>query len=155
MRAGFISIWGILNSRPPECSGLCDMVAFDKAGERTFQAALRQLGLNGEATFFKNNIDHFTGATFGCHENYLIRRNVPFSTLVIPALLPFLATRQIFSGAGRVGSYDDSFFYYSRDDQNEQERSGSDLFSDLAEGRPHRHGDLSMDPILQGDYQYP
>ena len=113
---------GHIEFTTPECSGLCDMVAFDKAGERTFQTALRQLGLNGEATFFKNNIDHFTGATFGCHENYLVRRNVPFSTLVIPALLPFLATRQIFSGAGRVGSYDDSFFYYSRDDQNERER---------------------------------
>jgi proteasome accessory factor A len=113
---------GHIEYTTPECTGLFDVVAFDKAGERIFQSALRQLGLSGEAAFFKNNIDHFTGATFGCHENYLIRRNVPFSTLVIPALLPFLVTRQIFCGAGRVGSYDDSFYYYSRDEREERER---------------------------------
>ncbi len=113
---------GHIEYATPECMGLFDLVASDKAGERIFQNALRQLGLSGEAAFFKNNIDHFTGATFGCHENYLIRRNVPFSTLVIPALLPFLVTRQIFCGAGRVGSYDDSFYYYSRDEREERER---------------------------------
>ena len=59
--------------------------------------ALHALGLAKEASFLKNNIDHYTGATFGCHENYLVRRNVPFSTVVIPALLPFLVTRQIFA----------------------------------------------------------
>ena len=110
---------GHIEYTTPECLGLFDLVAFDRAGERILQRALKSLGLEKEASFLKNNIDHFTGATFGCHENYLIRRNVPFSTVVIPALLPFLVTRQIYSGAGRVGSYDDSFYYYGRDDGDE------------------------------------
>ena len=110
---------GHIEYTTPECKSLFDLVAFDRAGERTLQRALKSLGLEKEASFLKNNIDHFTGATFGCHENYLIRRNVPFSTVVIPALLPFLVTRQVYSGAGRVGSYDDSFYYYGREDRDE------------------------------------
>ncbi|HCR18262.1 MAG TPA: hypothetical protein DIU35_12335 [Candidatus Latescibacteria bacterium] len=113
---------GHIEYTTPECKGLFDLAAFDRAGERILQRALRSLGLEKEASFLKNNIDHFTGATFGCHENYLIRRNVPFSTVVIPALLPFLVTRQVFSGAGRVGSYDDSFYYYGRDDREDDYR---------------------------------
>ncbi|MDA0747950.1 MAG: proteasome accessory factor PafA2 family protein [bacterium] len=108
---------GHIEYTTPECKSLFDIVAFDRAGELILQRALKALGLEKEASFLKNNVDHFTGATFGCHENYLIRRNVPFSTMVIPALLPFLVTRQIFSGSGRVGSYDDSFYYYGREDQ--------------------------------------
>ena len=103
---------GHLEYATPECMGLWDIVAFDRAGDLILYRALHALGLAKEASFLKNNIDHYTGATFGCHENYLVRRNVPFSTVVIPALLPFLVTRQIFCGAGRVGSYDDSFYYY-------------------------------------------
>ncbi len=110
---------GHIEYTTPECKGLFDLVAFDRAGDRILQNALKALGLEKEASFLKNNIDHFTGATFGCHENYLIRRTVPFSTVVIPALLPFLVTRQIYSGAGRVGSYDDSFYYYGREDRDE------------------------------------
>lgn len=107
---------GHIEYTTPECKSLFDLVASDRAGERILQRSLRSLGLAKEASFLKNNIDHYTGATFGCHENYLIRRNVPFSMVVIPALLPFLVTRQIYSGAGRVGSYDDSFYYYGRDE---------------------------------------
>jgi len=113
---------GHLEYATPECMGLWDIVAYDRAGDQILHRALQALGLAKEASFLKNNIDHYTGATFGCHENYLIRRNVPFSTVVIPALLPFLVTRQIFSGAGRVGSYDDSFYYYGRDERDEMER---------------------------------
>ena len=110
---------GHIEYTTPECKSLFDLVAYDRSGERTLQRALKSLGLEKEASFLKNNIDHFTGATFGCHENYLIRRSVPFSTVVIPALLPFLVTRQVYSGAGRVGSYDDSFYYYGREDRDE------------------------------------
>ncbi|MBI2950700.1 proteasome accessory factor PafA2 family protein, partial [bacterium] len=46
---------GHIEYTTPECTGLFDVVAFDKAGERIFQSALRQLGLSGEAAFFKNN----------------------------------------------------------------------------------------------------
>lgn len=113
---------GHLEFATPECSSLWDILAFDRAGDRILNRALQALGLAKEAAFLKNNVDHYTGATFGCHENYLIRRNVPFSTMVIPALLPFLVTRQIFCGAGRVGSYDDSFYYYGRDERGDIER---------------------------------
>lgn len=113
---------GHLEYATPECMGLWDVLAADKAGDFILNRALQTLGLGKEASFLKNNVDHYTGATFGCHENYLIRRNVPFSTVVIPALLPFLVTRQIFCGAGRVGSYDDSFYYYGRDERDEVDR---------------------------------
>src|SRR5207253_2170167 len=43
------------------------------------------------------------GATFGCHENYLMKREAQFTPAALGALLAFLATRQIFTGAGRVG----------------------------------------------------
>jgi len=113
---------GHIEYTTPECKGLFDVVAYDRAGERILQRSLRALGLEKEAAFLKNNVDHFTGATFGCHENYLVRRHVPFATVVIPALLPFLVTRQIFAGAGRVGSYDDSFYYYGQEELEENER---------------------------------
>ena len=95
----------------PECRGLFDLVASDRAGEVIMQRALDQLGLADEAGFFKNNIDHYTGATFGCHENYLVRRDVPFSQVLLPAILPFFVSRQIFAGAGRVGCHTDIFEY--------------------------------------------
>ena len=123
LNAGRVYIdMGHLEYATPECAGLWDIVAFDRAGDFILHRALQALGLGKEASFLKNNIDHYTGATFGCHENYLIRRNVPFSTVVIPALLPFLVTRQIFCGAGRVGSYDDSFYYYGRDVRDDADR---------------------------------
>ena len=101
----------------PECSGLFDLVASDRAGELMVQSALEQLDLAETASFFKNNIDHYTGATFGCHENYLVRRDVPFSQVLLPAMLPFFVTRQIFAGAGRVGCHTDAFEYGSAEDE--------------------------------------
>ncbi|MCY4605833.1 MAG: proteasome accessory factor PafA2 family protein, partial [Gemmatimonadetes bacterium] len=101
----------------PECTGLFDLVAADRAGERLVQHALDQLGLADSAAFFKNNIDHYTGATFGCHENYLVRREVPFSQVLLPTMLPFFVTRQIFAGAGRVGCHTDIFEYGNAEDE--------------------------------------
>ena len=101
----------------PECNGLFDLVASDRAGELMVQRALEQLDLAETASFFKNNIDHYTGATFGCHENYLVRRDVPFSQVLLPAMLPFFVTRQIFAGAGRVGCHTDAFEYGSAEDE--------------------------------------
>jgi proteasome accessory factor A len=73
--------------------------------------------LADSAAFFKNNIDHYTGATFGCHENYLVRREVPFSQVLLPTMLPFFVTRQIFAGAGRVGCHTDIFEYGNAEDE--------------------------------------
>ena len=100
----------------PECRNLSDLVAADRAGDVIVQRALEQLGLAENASFFKNNIDHHTGATFGCHENYLVRREIPFSQVLLPAMLPFFVTRQVFAGTGRVGCHTDIFENGGADD---------------------------------------
>ncbi len=94
---------GHLEYASPECRQLRDVVAYDLAGDQLLQSALDSLGATGLVSFIKNNVDHHTGATFGCHENYLMRREAQFTPPALGALLAFLATRQIFTGAGRVG----------------------------------------------------
>ena len=94
---------GHIEYSTPECISLRDVVSFDHAGDQLLQGALESMGISDRVSFVKNNIDHHTGATFGCHENYLMKRNAQFTPQVLSALLSFLATRQIFSGAGRVG----------------------------------------------------
>ncbi len=87
----------------PECSTLRELVAHDKAGERVLLACVkaRALQLGKEIALYKNNVDYH-GMSYGCHENYLVRREVPFDRLR-EGLLPFLATRIVFAGAGKVG----------------------------------------------------
>ena len=94
---------GHLEYASPEARTVRDAVACDLAGERLLQSALEALGVSGEVAFIKNNIDHHTGATFGCHENYLMKRELQFDSRLLGTLLSFLATRQLFAGAGRVG----------------------------------------------------
>lgn len=87
----------------PECRSLRDLIIHDKAGERiVWEAAQAYAQKTGRAvSVFKNNIDYH-GMSFGCHENYLVSRALPFER-VIAGLLPFLVTRILFTGAGRVG----------------------------------------------------
>ena len=94
---------GHLEYASPECLNLRDIVAYDLAGDQLLQQSLIALGANDHVSFIKNNVDHHTGATFGCHENYLMKREAQFTPPVLGTLLAFLATRQIFTGAGRVG----------------------------------------------------
>jgi proteasome accessory factor A len=94
---------GHLEYSSPECRSLEDSVAYDLAGDQLLQSALEALGVSEEVAFIKNNVDHHTGATFGCHENYLMKRELQFSPRLLGTLLSFLATRQLFTGAGRVG----------------------------------------------------
>jgi proteasome accessory factor A len=94
---------GHLEYATPECRSVSDVVAYDLAADAMVQASLDAMGVADEVSFLKNNIDHVTGATFGCHENYLMRRETEFTPEALGSLLSFLATRQIFSGAGRVG----------------------------------------------------
>ena len=94
---------GHLEYSSPECLDLRDMVAYDLAGDALLQMGLEALGVADQVSFLKNNIDHYTGATFGCHENYLMKREAQFTPESLGSLLSFLATRQIFTGAGRVG----------------------------------------------------
>ena len=87
-----------------ECLSLFELVAQDKAGERIVDicAQRRTESLKtGTVLMYKNNTD-FEGHSYGCHENYLMDRSVPFERIV-DGLLPFFATRQIFAGAGKVG----------------------------------------------------
>jgi hypothetical protein len=94
---------GHLEYSSPECLNLRDLVAYDLAGDQLLQRGLKEMNAAGQVSFLKNNIDHHTGATFGCHENYLMRREAQFTPEILSSLLAFLATRQIFTGAGRVG----------------------------------------------------
>jgi len=103
---------GHLEYASPECRSVRDMVAYDLAGDRMIQQALNELGAGDSVSFLKNNIDHHTGATFGCHENYLMHRRTEFRPEAIGGLLSFLATRQIFTGTGPVGSARVTAFQY-------------------------------------------
>ncbi|MBI1743874.1 proteasome accessory factor PafA2 family protein [Candidatus Acetothermia bacterium] len=90
----------------PECRTLADLVAHDKAGERIVWACAqtRARQAHREISIYKNNTD-FHGMSYGTHENYLVRRDLPFDWL-ITALLPFFVTRPLFAGAGKVGCED-------------------------------------------------
>ncbi|MDF0652114.1 MAG: proteasome accessory factor PafA2 family protein [Nitrospira sp.] len=89
----------------PECRTLRDLLAQDRAGERiVLRAAQRRnqvLG-GGHVRLYKNNTD-FHGHSYGCHDNYLVSRAVPFPALVA-GLVPFLVSRQVTAGAGKVGT---------------------------------------------------
>jgi proteasome accessory factor A len=89
----------------PECADLEDLVAHDRAGRAILQSVLDELDLSDVVSFHNNAIDHFGGHTFGCHENYLVQIEDRFFTDALGYLLPFLVTRQIFGGAGRVGGH--------------------------------------------------
>lgn len=96
---------GHLEYATPECISLTDLAAYDRAGDRILQSTIDTLGLAERVSIIKNNVDHETGATFGSHENYLVTRDFPFSYDGLSQLIPFLVTRQIFTGAGRVGAH--------------------------------------------------
>src|SRR3954471_14991523 len=88
----------------PECTDPLDAVVWDKAGERVMEAAARHVAsVPGAAKLqlYKNNVDG-KGASYGSHENYLMSRQTPFSA-VIAGLTPFLVSRQVVTGSGRVG----------------------------------------------------
>jgi proteasome accessory factor A len=89
----------------PECRTLADLVAHDRAGQRLIVRAIEELGLSESVDVYNNSVDHFGGHTFGCHENYLVKMNEDFFTVQAPQLYPFLVTRQIFAGVGRVGGH--------------------------------------------------
>jgi len=91
----------------PECDDVIDLVTHDKAGERILEGLLvdaerrlREEGIAGDVYLFKNNTDS-AGNSYGCHENYLVGRHGEFSRLS-DVLIPFLVTRQIMVGAGKV-----------------------------------------------------
>jgi proteasome accessory factor A len=91
----------------PECDSLDSLVAHDKAGERILEGLvvdaekrLHDEGIAGDIYLFKNNTDS-AGNSYGCHENFLVGRHGEFSRLA-DVLIPFLVTRQLICGAGKV-----------------------------------------------------
>jgi len=91
----------------PECDNIVNLVAHDKAGERILEELvvdadrrLREEGIAGDIYLFKNNTDS-AGNSYGCHENYLIPRHGESGRLT-DILTPFLVTRQLICGAGKV-----------------------------------------------------
>src|SRR5256886_4941022 len=91
----------------PECDSVLDLVGHDKAGERILEALLsaaevrlHEEGIAGDVYLFKNNTDS-AGNSYGCHENYLVARQGEFARIA-DVLIPFLVTRQIYTGAGKV-----------------------------------------------------
>jgi len=91
----------------PECDSIYDLVVHDKAGERILEQLLvsaeqrlREEGIRGVIYLFKNNTDS-AGNSYGCHENYLTSRRDDFAHYA-EVLIPFLVSRQIYAGAGKV-----------------------------------------------------
>ncbi|MGZ5415677.1 MAG: depupylase/deamidase Dop [Nocardioides sp.] len=88
----------------PECTSPRDIVLWDKAGEQVMLDAARFAAAIPKSTpilLYKNNTDN-KGASYGAHENYLMRRSTPFGEIV-KHLTPFFVSRQVVTGAGRVG----------------------------------------------------
>lgn len=88
----------------PECTNPRDIVLWDKAGEQVMLDAARFAATIPSAApilLYKNNTDN-KGASYGAHENYLMRRSTPFGEIV-KHLTPFFVSRQVVTGAGRVG----------------------------------------------------
>ena len=90
-----------------ECDSLIQLVNHDRAGERVLEellidaeARLAEEGIGGDIYLFKNNTDS-AGNSYGCHENFLVARAGEFSR-ISDVLLPFLVTRQLICGAGKV-----------------------------------------------------
>ncbi len=90
-----------------ECDSIGDVVIHDKAGERILEQLLdsaeerlRDEGIRGTIHLFKNNTDS-AGNSYGCHENYLTTRNDDLGHYA-EVLIPFLVSRQIYAGAGKV-----------------------------------------------------
>ena len=103
-----------------ECDSLSQLLAYDKAGERIFHQlsqqcdeALRNDGFAGSTYLFKNNVDS-RGNSYGAHENYLISRELALKSFG-QQLLPFLITRQLICGAGKIAG--DKFVISQRADQ--------------------------------------
>jgi proteasome accessory factor A len=91
----------------PECDSPLEAVVHERAGDRILhdlarrtEEVLRSEGQEGRIRLFRNNTDN-AGNSYGSHENYLVERSGDFARLTA-ALLPFLVTRQVFAGAGKL-----------------------------------------------------
>lgn len=133
----------------PEVMTAREAVVFDRAGEEIARRAMaRVAGADGvpDIALFKNNTDG-KGQSYGTHENFLVDRQVPFARLT-EVLIPFLVTRQILVGAGRVGigtrAEDPGFQISSRADFFEAEVGlETTLNRPIVNSRDEPHADAS------------
>jgi Pup amidohydrolase len=111
----------------PECAFVRDLVLHDRAGERILMACAKELMRREDVKvrLYKNNTD-YCGHSYGCHENYLIPRALPWNDLV-SGILGFLVTRQIFAGAGKFALESEDQFLGA----GFQIAQRSDFFSEL------------------------
>ena len=90
----------------PEVTNARDLVIHEKAGERIVELSRREASMllpaGAQLLIYKNNSDR-KGNSYGSHENYLMDRRTSFKQIV-EHLMPFFVTRQVFTGAGKVGS---------------------------------------------------
>ena len=136
-----------------ECDDVHQLVVNDRAGERILDrmvedanALLAEDGVAGTIHLFKNNVDS-AGNSFGCHENYLVRRRRDFQAMG-EALVPFFITRQILTGAGhlrpRAGG-GTSYAFSQRADQTWDAMSSATTRSrPIINTRDEPHGDADL-----------
>jgi Pup amidohydrolase len=111
----------------PECSTLEELLAHDRAGEQILMACARHMSeqVEGTVRLYKNNTD-FLGHSYGCHENYLLPRSLPWDPLA-SGIQAFLITRQIIAGAGKFAIEEEDKFV----SPGFQISQRSDFFSEL------------------------
>jgi len=127
---------GHLEYCTPECLSLIDVLRYDAAGDAILCECLRSLRLADTVSFIRNNVDHYSGATFGCHENYLVRRSAPLSEANVQSLLAFLTLRVLFAGSGRVGAS------LSAEARGEMIRSGTESPFQISQRADYINNDL-------------
>jgi proteasome accessory factor A len=111
----------------PECSTVEELVAHDRAGERILMRCAQKLSEERDCAvcLYKNNTD-FRGHSYGCHENYLLPRSLPWEKLA-RGIQAFLVTRQIVAGAGKFAIEEEDKFVAP----GFQISQRSDFFSEL------------------------
>ncbi|MFY9263022.1 MAG: Pup--protein ligase [Actinomycetaceae bacterium] len=99
-----------------ECDSLTDLIANDRAGDIIYAQMAKnatqhmaEKGIDGQLHLFKNNVDSH-GNSYGCHENYLVRRRRDFRAR-IDSLIPYFVSRQIMVGAGYLRRDEDGVSY--------------------------------------------
>ncbi len=126
----------------PECDSLHQLMVYDRAGDRLFDYLVRQAeaAIGAPIYLLRNNIDT-AGNTFGCHENYLISRDLSLKTLG-QQLIPFLVTRQIICGSGYL--HDGQWLYSQRADHiDESVSSATTRARPMVNTRDEPHADSS------------
>ncbi len=127
---------GHLEYCTPECMSLLDVLRYDQAGDAILLDALKDLRLDRDVSFIRNNIDHYSGATFGCHENYLVRRSAPLTETNVHSLLAFLTLRLLYVSAGRVGAT------LAAESRGEFTRPGADNVFQISQRADYINNDL-------------